>query len=306
MKLLTIKILILFIFIIPIISFAYSDTSINEVLKRSSSLSTSTILNIKNKIENEFGKNSVLRWDAYLNPNNKIKCFKVANFYFTPDEEHIKRIIGYLYDASESASKNNYGISISPEFVYTVGMGEGLVLYLKDLFCGWIYENDPVDGFYYLGLDHFSDEVEILKSNKFLRRDFNEGDEYFPVKNKNELDQIVRSAEFKNIKYGLEALAARIAWTKYVFLNDLKKLNIPESSLTEDQINFWVYYYYNIGNNKGYSSLTNRIKNGILDDSNFIRATGKEVKNGCNGRYNAIIRTATTKFIKNLNIFNPA
>lgn len=226
--------------------------------------------------------------------------------YISLNPTKIKPIIEYFYDAADSASKNKYGVKVSPLLVYVIGVGEGFIYRLRDIYCGETDETEPLvswGGEEGLGLDYIYDEIATLKTGDFIREDFNEGDEYeyylgyFGAKK-------LSAATFANVKYGIEALAARVAWTKYLFLKDAKELGILTDSLTEDQINFWTYYYYHIGFGSGKKVLTRYTKNGILNDYNFIRAKpGEAIMHGCNARHNSIMRTSTAKFIRELGVF---
>ncbi|MCX6815294.1 MAG: hypothetical protein NT120_00385 [Candidatus Aenigmarchaeota archaeon] len=159
-------------------------------------------------------------------------------------------------------------------------------------------------GFGYLGVDHFSDDAPILKQGGFLRQNFNEGSEYIVTSNENELNKLVKSANFNGFKNGIEALGARVAWTKYMFLTDVKNMGVDTNSLTDDQVFFWTYYYFNTGQGNGKKELTNHVANGKLNDYSFMTASDKTITNGCKVRYNSIMRLATYKAIKTLGIFS--
>ena len=282
-----------------------------------SALSEADIAGIESKTEKAFGLGTSMRWDAYVNPGRTVRCDTWAYFekndeptsfiiYKNPDSTKVKKILGSFYYAAGRASENKYGTRVSPLLVYTIGMGEGLVELLNVYYCDYNFDAylEPISGFSRLGLDHFSDEIVALKSGGFLRNDFDEGDEYGLQVNLNEKYKNVNSAYFKNLHYGLEALAARVAYSKYQFERDIKLLGIDKSSFSEDEINYWTYYYFNTGAGSAKNFLTSRISTGTLHEKSTISAKpGEKVRNGLCGRHNAIIRTATAKFIHDLGIF---
>lgn len=317
---------ILFISIIPV-TFAYTDNDIEKVMNNAATASSS-FSSIKTRLEGEYGIDSVRYWYMYLNPNRKANCFltdeeiKTApnDKYVTGriiDRNKIKTLIKYFYDSAESASKNKYNIKVTPTEVYVITMGEGFIIMLESYkkYGTWLEHysyycykdrtgNIWTSGFALLGVDHFSDEASILKAGGFLRQDFKEGREYRPTIRINEKKKKVQSDDFSNFKVGIEAAGARIAWSKYLFLRDIKSLGVQESSISDDQIFFWTYYYFNAGSGNGKSALSKFVSNGKINDQLFVMGkSGTTVKNGCKARDNSIMRLATYKSIKELNIF---
>ena len=135
----------------------------------------------------------------------------------------------------------------------------------------------------------FNGKAGIMKSGRFLRNNFR--DECYGY-----------SSSSCTAEEGMEMVSSVVAYYKWLFLKDAKSLDIQTESLTEDELNFWTYYYYNRGSGK--DTLQKLIKNGVFDDSAFIRAKpGEVIQNGCNARHNAIITAANSKFIRDLGIF---
>lgn len=262
---------------------------------------------LKKEIEKDFGDNTVKRWVLYVTPNTKIRCWdnQRNSVMIIPDSEKLRLFIVSLDNSAKLASRNNYGISISSSELYTLAMEEGLILYLagyddpneeKSYYTGGYYCTNsytlPINGLFYLGLDYFPSEVSGLKNGNFLRQNFNE------YKIVSVDSDALPYAIFNNLDYGLEAIAARFAWTKWRFLNDAKNLGIDTKTLSEDQINFWTYYYYNLGANAGRNVLKKYVNNGILNDRIFIYMSGESVVHGRSARHNAIIYAAMVKFIR--------
>lgn len=271
-----------------------AETGAEYTMNKANSLTKSQIELVKSSIESEFGQKTVFRWDYYTNPRIRLYGKSV-------DSSRIKNLVSYFYYAADAASKNKYGVAVSPLLVYTIAIGEGFGIgVINRYYLGFRTNDDSyVDGWDDLGLDHFSSEIDILKAGGFLRKDFNEYSEYSEV---NEKGENARTAKFNSMKEGLEALGARVAYAKWLFLKDAKSLGIQTESLTGDEMNFWTYYYFNRGSGK--DKLQTLLNDDVFDDSQFIRARpGEVVQNGCNARHNAIIRTAVAKFIRELGIF---
>ena len=101
-------------------------------------------------------------------------------------------------------------------------------------------EKFPIDGFYYYGLDTFSDSADNLKKKGYLPKDF----KFQNFKAKNENGQMVNTAAFKNNE---DALVAKAAYMKD-FEDGVKeyanKINLP---LNREMTNYLTLGAYNGG-----------------------------------------------------------
>jgi hypothetical protein len=326
----TYAMLIAVIFVVSLVpaGLAYTDWDVESTMNKAAAAS-SAFPSIKTNLENQYGKSSVREWYKYINPNRKANCVNIDEDFkllsMKPevkdiDKNRIKDMIGYFYNSADAASKNKYNIIVTPAEIYTIGMGEGLMEALEVIKIdgqwslnsfGITYYCDKripkvLDGYQLVGLDYFPDEISSIKDGNYIRQDFNEGNEYrkmLPFLG--DTKKLVKPASFSSYKYMIEALGARVAWTRGLFLNDLREKGVDINSLKEDQMFFWTYYYFNAGQEAGKDELVKHINNKKLDDSSFIMAgPSKKIENGCSRRNNAIMRLATYKAIKELGIFS--
>lgn len=93
---------------------------------------------------------------------------------------------------------------ISPAFLAANAMQEGMNKAIADSNEYAPYDDFPVDGFIYYGLDTFGDAADALKKKGYLPKDF----EFAPIKAKNEKKQNINSAAFKSNEDALVAKAA--------------------------------------------------------------------------------------------------
>jgi len=254
----------------------------------------------KKKVELITDKNRLIMLKAAEKTRNKEEVNKIKKEL---EEEYgpgtVKRYYGYINDLGElgiinSIEKVSKDYDIPPEFLSTVAFGEGLGLYIDD---EWYEDPDaPLSGFSYLGLDWFGSQAGFLKKGSYLRKDFNEGEEYNAEESENELGEKVKSATFTKLEYGLEALAATLNYKIDQFLKKARKLGYKRGDFNEDELNFWTYAFFNnpsvalhgLRNRKGY----------FKKAKEKISSTTKSV------RYNALVRAATTEFLKKSGIFN--
>jgi hypothetical protein len=137
---------------------------------------------------------------------------------------------------------------LTPSFLYTIAIGEGLGLWIKDKYDPVtphkVRIQDSINGFDHLGVDHFY--ADFARTKKYLPIDYNAGDEFSLSVNMNEQLNTVQSAEFKDLKSGVQALAATLALRKTTFLNHCNTLNYIKNlgKPTTDQLHFWIYVYF--------------------------------------------------------------
>lgn len=132
------------------------------------------------KLKRRFGVSKVYHRSGYVND---------------PRQENIVNII-------ESAAKLN---RLIPSYVCTIAIGEGFGLWIDDNYGPKAVNIDKsIDGFEYLGLDHFG--ADFNRTKKYLPEDYNRGDDYEDSNAVNEHGLEVQSAGFKNVKSGIQAL----------------------------------------------------------------------------------------------------
>jgi hypothetical protein len=181
------------------------------------------------KLKQIFAIDRVYHWNGYVDDQR---------------EANVVRII-------ENAAKLN---SLVPSYLCTIAIGEGFGLWIDDNYGPkTVNVDNAIDGFEYLGLDHFG--ADFNRTKKYLPKGYNKGDEYEDSNAVNEHGQEVKSGKFKNVKSGLQALSATLALRKQLFYNNskqfgyLKALGKPNS----EQEAFWIYVYFQgEGRAKGY------------------------------------------------------
>jgi hypothetical protein len=219
-----------------------------------------------------------------------------------------RHLFGFINGPDEKmlvdAIYKNSGDGISPEFLCSVAFGEGLNYYHEAGFRG----AEKVNGFSYLGLDNFSDDISRLKAKGYLPANFNEGDEYtvseevLPA-SESGAGKTVRSAEFKDINTAMMALKATLAHRSDVFLNDAERIlgETAATKITDDEKDYWTYYYFNAGEGNG----ENRLRNAGTVAINKWKGSTQGEGNGysTNPHSNSLVRVATTEYLKNSKVF---
>lgn len=159
---------------------------------------------------------------------------------------------------------------IPPELLNAAMVQEGL-----DAVMTMLGPNDPIDGFGALGVDGFATDMEMLKRQGFLRRDYDgitmPGSTGFadetgqqnadPAKNiywVNEAGQRYRSFDFKNLRAAAEAMSAYLRYKQSLFLRDARALGIDTANMDPLTLAGWTYLYYNAGEGLGRRILQSR------------------------------------------------
>lgn len=184
---------------------------------------------------------------------------------------------------------------ISPAFLFTIGVGEGLNSYFDATPDAVVDTSMQVSGFGEVGLDQFISMVPALKAKHLLPADWAEGVQYTreaPISN--ELGQQVVSANFRDLDTGLTALAAVLGSCRQQFLHDAAQVLGPAAAraLTPQQTNFFTYVYFNAGPGFGKKQL-------VTQGLNYFRpASPNSAENSSNARMNALIRIATLELLE--------
>lgn len=175
------------------------------------------------KLKKEFDVDKVYKWHGYVNDSRE------------------KNVVKIIEDVAKFSS-------FAPSFLCTIAVGEGLGLWINDSYAvnnpHKVRVNDSIDGFDYLGVDHFA--ADFNRTKKYLPKDYNLGDEYNVSSRINEHGNTVQSATFKNLKSGIQALAATISHRKRLFLSHCKEFGYIEKfkNPTQEQLAFWIYVYF--------------------------------------------------------------
>ncbi|MCX6749728.1 MAG: Hint domain-containing protein [Candidatus Pacearchaeota archaeon] len=265
-------------------------------------------------IESEFGTGSVKRWDSILYPR-QITCpeYNYNNLVYPSTTTNIaladvERIKSAINSGVINANKNSYHIILSPSYAYAIAAGEGLFPGMLEKYCNRKRLGiSPYTSYFrtskYFGLDNPQEDDATLKSSGFLRSDFCGGYSNSQCFWTPESISASAYSSFSNFELGTEFFAARLAWTKWQFITDVENRGVNIASLSEDQINFWTYIYYNSGVGNGRTYLNSHVRNGVLNDEDYIHMPGQTVVHGRSARDNAVMFTATAKFIREQGIF---
>ncbi|MDD5253532.1 MAG: hypothetical protein PHG05_00305 [Candidatus Nanoarchaeia archaeon] len=207
----------------------------------------------------------------------------------------------WIYEASDSANNNKYGIKVAPSEVFVTYMAEGGAV-VSTYYFG---HNVPAGGYLYLGLDTLGDKNEQrrLMDGRFIPSTLRI-ESIKSIMNQADTERVT-PAEFETLRDGLIAVAGVFAQRKYSFLSDFKDLYGEEelNKLTDDEIFFWSSLYYNAGESLGKKFLKQRTKvyfpwsggEPKPDDSG-----GYELKNP---RLNSLIRMTTRKWLEDCGVF---
>ncbi len=190
--------------------------------------------------------------------------------------------------------------AIRPSYLYTIAIGEGLLYYLdqNNRFTS-VDTTQPVNGFQSLGTDTFATAAPDLKRRGLLPAWFTQGRDYTVETNTNELNQAVSSANYPDLQRGLIALRAMLADSRGRFLADAKTILGPDKAakLTQDQIDYFTYVYFNAGPGFGKKHL---LASGLGAVSKW---KGPPPPGNTIARYNALQRLSTLKLIDGLQLF---
>jgi hypothetical protein len=133
----------------------------------------------------------------------------------------------------------------------------------------------PVAGFESLGLDNFSSDYPQLVAQGLLPADFK--NQFTTFSTKNEKDQSVQSADFKNIDSAIMAKAAEMASRRTTVDEEAKKQGI---TLTPEARDFFTLVAYNATAKTVPQMMSDYNKAGYLQDNAFLKARPTVGKNG--------------------------
>ena len=219
------------------------------------------------------------------------------------------RLEGYLTNRFSNvdylmAAYDYYENSIELEYFASVSFNEGYVLQAnyesgkKRVVPPPVYtEGRPI------GVDMIFNRMEELKRKEYIRRNFNEGDEYTltgmrsrPYEKSNEIPM---GGEFYSPQYAVEAVGAMILLSQEKFMSMLKEIGVDADSLNRDTVQFWTYVYYN-------STNPDRLLNQLFDiDSPNKLPENVEDDINMEAISNAYRTLTTTQYLRNTGIFAP-
>jgi hypothetical protein len=186
------------------------------------------------KLKKQFHTKTVYKWNGYFDDNREAAVVAII----------------------EKAAK---ATDLAPSFVATIAAGEGLGLWIDQHYAPAppyaVNVGDSIDGFDHLGIDHFSSDFE--RTRRYLPKDFKEGKQFKASEAENEKLKIVRSAEFRDLASGIQALAATLRLRRDIFRQHWSSqgTNVP-GSVTGEREAFWIYVYFQgEGNGKEYLTL---------------------------------------------------
>ena len=169
---------------------------------------------------------------------------------------------GYIDQPSEQARFQAFeGKAISDKlnaaYTYTIAAGEGLALLFeggKDAEAQAVKDAQDkafwIDGYEFLGIDRFVEDLPRLKERKLIPESFKEGVNYI-VDNShtNENDTKVVSADFKTLEDAMTAFTAALKLRYELMKKDAAALKLDVTA--DDQEAFWTYAYFCMGEGKG-------------------------------------------------------
>jgi hypothetical protein len=179
--------------------------------------------------------------------------------------ENNPRIAKAAWVASQQLWEQSH-VYVPADFIYIGAVAEGLDRLIKEKGV----KIGVVNGFAYLGLDTFGSDDDTLRSLGYLPADFVKGDQYTTQFNVNEKKVKVESGVFNSIEYAFTAKAAEYAWRQQLFFEDAQTMGVDAKTLSQDEVMFWTYVYYNSGQGNGKEMLTSYKKNGYLKNDNYI------------------------------------
>ena len=190
--------------------------------------------------------------------------------------------------------------AIRPSYLYTIAIGEGLLYYLDSANrFTHVDTSRPVSGFGELGVDTFASSAEALKRSGLLPTWFKEGVDYTVNEATNEKNQVVRSADFPDLKRGLIALRAMLADSRGHFLADARAVLGPQKAakLTRDQVDYFTYVYFHAGAGFGKKHLQAQ---GLAAVTKW---QGPPPPDNRIARFNALQRLSTQQLMDSLQLF---
>jgi len=230
------------------------------------------MVDLIDQLKQEFAVKRVYKWNGYV------------------DDGREKEVVKIMEDAAKSSG-------LIPSFLGTIAIGEGLGLWIDSNYNPVppheVQTGKSIDGFNHLGVDHFT--ADFARTRKYLPKDYNEGDEFTMRQTRNEKNELVSSAVFKDLKSGIQALGATIRLRRDAFRSHGATLKYAKPGQpTVEQEAFWIYVYF-----QGEGRAQKYLKaNGGYDYAKASPIDMREV------RRLSLERVAAWKFIQSKKIFS--
>lgn len=224
------------------------------------------------------------RYAGFYNDSNEAERRFTARLPLVTDELNARGVeLGYPVDFTEAELAINF-------------ITEGGYFLLDSDFTDSDYDAGIyIDGFTYLGVDTFADNLDALAPwfTAEIERAFNAG-EIGTFEAENELGQTVNSIVVQTIEQGLEVNAIVFAWSRSMLMNDLAENSETLAGLDAEARFFWSTMYYNAGTGFGRARLREH-----GSDYWQVKWTGPDdhATQSRYARYNAFWRTSSLEYL---------
>lgn len=215
------------------------------------------IRNNVTRISRSAGKNEELYNRLESGLRRKWGRKKIARLFGYIDEQHEAVLLAVLLDRLDRVLhrlKRKYLLPAA--FVFSALNNEGKV------FAAYSDQGEILIGHGYAetGLDWFGSEYTQLRQYGLLDRSFSE--KFVVVSETNELNQRVPTAVFKHMGAMFEGFAATLINRQRMVRSICLQNNIPFEKLSDEEVLFWTYFFFNAGGGFGAQMIT---KLGSLD-----------------------------------------
>lgn len=150
------------------------------------------------------------------------------------DAENLAQIVTARDKVLERSAKKGRKIDLPLTFVVAALANEG-----HSLDVDWNHQ--ILDGFANYGLDMFATEFSHVVERGYLSKGF----KFQKIIRQNELGKMVESAKFNSKQDAFEAFVATLAYRQDLLRGQLKSYNIPAGELSEEELLFFSYRFYN-------------------------------------------------------------
>jgi len=195
----------------------------------------------KDSLVKEYGERMVGRWSDYKMLDKKTASGKTFRQVF-------------------QAIADEYGLPVEVLFASTAEEG------LRDFVANPFDTKDkafPVSGFENFGLDNFASMFPNLVKEGYLENDF----PFKPSNERNEKNEVVKSANFKTVEDAIRAKAAILTYVDSKVVAFADKNNIE---LSQDAQDFFMLIGYNAGLGNATKMLSDYSKAGVLKNDSFL------------------------------------
>ena len=104
-----------------------------------------------------------------------------------------------------------------------------------------------INTYYDLGMDRFTKELPTLKNQGLLPKGFTQFSTKGQPQIGNERNENVQVAQISGLEQSVRAFGAMLANRERLVEKDLKALGVDRQTVSDEQLEFWTYVYYNAG-----------------------------------------------------------